>query len=264
MPTHNHPTVWWLACCSSHTSISYHFFPDPWAQLEELRDSRCLHIDASDLGKGKGHTSHRNQSKRGLAPPSLSSCSSDFSNFPNFPLPVGQTQIPTSDPEVPVPQLHSGLLLIPYDLCGFHGSQASSISSLWEPGLPLAHPPGAVQAEPAEVSEHHLHTPGQCHCHFPELMLRPMTKTLCVHWQTGFFPYGEGSRKVGINPISISQRITDCLVGGSPRQLHQSRAGGNHPSCGSGMCSLQVGLPVNHTAKQMLHPLDGRCWVTGS
>lgn len=72
-------------------------------KLEELRDSRCLHIDASDLGKGKGHTSHRNQSKRGLAPPSLSSCSSDFSNFPTSPCRWVRPRFPRQTQKYPCP-----------------------------------------------------------------------------------------------------------------------------------------------------------------
>lgn len=113
------------------------------------------------------------------------------------------------------------------------------------------------------VSEYHQFL-GNSTALLPRAHVEAITKTLCVHWQTGLSPYGGGSREVGINPISINQKVTDCLVGGSPRQLHQSRAGESHASCGTGIRRSQMDLPVSYTAMQRLHPLDGRCWVTGS
>lgn len=127
-----------MVVASRHTSISHHFFVEPCAQLELLRGSRCLHIDAGDLGKGRAHESHRNlQSKCGPAPPFLPSCSSHFSNFPNFPLPVGDSRVRPRSSSVPVP-----LGLSPEPICPMGPPQLPgklhflSLGDWASPGLP--------------------------------------------------------------------------------------------------------------------------------
>lgn len=167
---------------------------------------------------------------------------------------------PTSDPEVPVSQFLSGLLLSPTGPPQLPGKlHVVSLGAWASSGLPSSGCAGGTSRTSLNTTSFWaIPLP------LPRAHVETITKTLCVHWQTGLSPYGGGSREVGINPISINQKVTDCLVGGSPRQLHQSRAGESHASCGTGIRRSQMDLPVSYTAMQRLHPLDGRCWVTGS
>lgn len=115
MPIHSHPRACWLACCSSHTSISHSFFTEPCAPLYP-----CLGEGptVSMSREGKGHPSHRNlQSKRGLALPSLPSCSSNFSNFPlamcNSHIRPRSTSVPSSTQAFFLAHMHYGASVTP-------------------------------------------------------------------------------------------------------------------------------------------------------